>query len=368
MKPTITTWILTCGLLVAVAGVGCGRDLPGSALTVVSSLAQTTIVECDVALPGELKGSGDRTVRFVAYGNAYTDNRVGCGMLPNVRMAVIYYDAIGGWWELIGDDLGIFRQAPPGLLIPSSGERFPVGLASFVTTGPDGIAESAAGIRKIGMICAMSPIKENLIAGCSHETIQFEDEAVVYVYFTHGHAIVETGPHGAERYQRFLNGADISDQSRGTVYLISIISNDYGPESFFLAPETQIAIIEDAYVNAWWSEAPDDENLALDMSRRWSIHFNPEVLENKWVHVIATGDAGVAKITLPPGDYLFCGIGMSSTLALMKGCDHEDILSSRDHVIEIDVSSGNAGFPGVRMLTDNRGKQLLRKARTAPIY
>lgn len=359
---------LLCGLLTAAAGAGCGRDLPDSALTVVSSLAQTTIVECDVVPLGELTGSGDRTVRFVAYGDADTDNGVGCGMLPDVRMAVIYYDAIGGWWELIGGDLGIFRQAPPGLQIPSSGDRLPVGLAFFVTTGPDGTVESAAGTRRIGMICAMSPIKADLIAGCSHETVQFEDEAVVYVYFSHGHAIVETGLQGAERYQRFLNGADISDLPWGTVYLISITSNDYGPESFFLAPDTQVAIIEDAHVDTWWSEAPNDENFALDMSRWWSIHFNPEVLENEWVHVVATGDTGVAKVTLPPGDYLFCGIGMSSTLALMKGCDHEDISSSRGHVIEIDVSSGDAGFPGVRMLTEDRGKQLLRKAKTAPVY
>ncbi len=332
------------------------------AAPVMSSLAPTAIVECDVAPLGEAAGSGDNTatVRFVAYGDVGRGS--GCAMAPDVRLAVVVgYDDIIGWWELIGDDLGIFEQAPPGLQIPVSGEDLSAAPAFFVTTGPDGTAEAdIAGMRvfdtEMSVICAMSPISEDLIAGCSHERIRLEDGDVVYVYFSHGHAIVETGPQGTERYERFLDGEDISNQPMATVYLVSITHYDYGPPRH-LVPGVQVAVIEDAYVDAWWSEISKGERVYLDV---FGVYLDPEVLRDERVHIIKTGSAGVARIALPPGgDYLFCVSG--------TGCDHEDISGSYDHVIEIDVSSGEAGPGGVRMLTEGQGRSLLEHAKTMPI-
>ena len=318
---------------------------------------------------GKTARSGDdaATVRFVAYGDADRSDGIGCGMVPDARLAVIVgYDDIADWWELVGTDLGIREQAPPGLQIPVSGEKLSTAPAFFVTMGPDGTAEtSIPGTGGTVTICAMSVIAEDLIAGCSHETIRLRDGTVVYAYFSHGHAIVETGPEGAERYQRFLNGTDISDQPRGTVFLVSLFHRDYGPETFFLSQDRQMAIIEDAYIDTWWSEALKGEDVDLDMSGfGYGPYIDPEMLRNDWVHVVTTGDTGVAKIALPPGDYLFCQVDGA-------GCDYEDIASSREHVFKIDLSSGFSGHGGVRMLPtedkDSKGKQLLADARKAPI-
>lgn len=363
------TRMLLCGLLAATAGAACGRPLPDSALTVVPSSAPTAIVTCDVAPLRKTARSGDdtATVRFVAYGDADRGDSVGCEMVTDARLAVIAgYDDIADWWELVGVDLGIREQAPPGLQIPVSGEKLSAAPAVFVTTGPDGTAETS--IPDTGgmvTICAMSVIAEDLIAGCSHETIRLKDGTIVYVYFSHGHAIVETGSEGAERYQRFFNGANISNQPRGIVFLVSLFHRDYGPETFFLSQDRQVAIIEDAYIDVWWSEASKGEDVDLDMSGfGYGPYIDPEVLKNGWVHIVTTGETGVAKIALPPGDYLFCQVDGA-------GCDYENIASSREHVLKIDLSSGFSGHGGVIMLTtedkDSKGRQLLAEARKAPI-
>lgn len=358
---------LLCGLLAA--GVACGRPLPDSALMVVPSPAPTAIVACDVVPLGKTARSGDETatVRFVTYGDADRGDSVGCGMVPDARLAIIAgYVDIADWWKLVGVDLGIREQAPPGLQIPVSGEKLSATPTLLVTTGPDGTVEtSIPNTGGIITICAMSVITEDTIAGCSHETIRLKDGTTVYVYFSHGHAIVETGSEGSERYQRFLNGTDISNQPRGTVFLVSLFYRDYGPETFFLSPSRQVAIIEDAYIDTWWSEASKGEDVDLDMSGfGYGPYFDPKVLNNKWGHVVTTGDTGVAKIALPPGDYLFCQVDGA-------GCDYEDIAGSREHVLKIDLSSGFSGHGGVRMLTtegkDSKGKQLLADATRAPI-
>ena len=360
--------ILACGILAVAMVAACGRSLPDSALAVVSSPAPTAIVECDVERLGGA-GSGDdtTTVRFVAYGDVDRGDDVGCGMMPEARLAVIAgNDDIADWWELVGGKLGVVEQAPPGLLIPFNSENLSAAPALFVTTGSDGIAEtSIADTGEIVTICAMFTINEGLIAGCSHERIRLKDGTDVYVYFSHNHAIVETGPEGAERYERFLNGADISDQPRVTVFLVSLFHGDYGPEPFFLSPDRRVAIIEDAYVDAWWSEVSDGEDVDLDMSGLGSgPYFDPEALKNEWVHVVTTGDTGVTKITLPSGDYLFCQVDGA-------GCDHANTAGSHDHVLEIDFSSGITGHGGVRMLTaegeDSEGERLLIDATKAPV-
>ena len=304
------------------------------------------------------------TVRFVAYGDVDRGDGVGCGMVPDARLAVIIGNGdIADWWELVGGELGVVEQAPPGLQIPSSVEKLSAAPAFFVTTGSDGIAETPiAYTGEIVTICAMSTITEDLVAGCSHERIRLKDGTDVYVYFSHNHAIVETGPEGAERYERFRNGVDISDQPRVTVVLVSLFHGDYGPEPFFISPDRRVAIIEDAYVDAWWSEVSDGEDVDLDMSGLGSgPYFDPEALKKEWVHVIATGDTGVAKITLPSGDYLFCQVDGA-------GCDHANIAEPHIHVLEIDFSSGITGHGGVRMLTaEGEGERLLIDATKAPI-
>lgn len=365
MNLTAAIWMFLGGLLVAAMGAACGRSLPDSALAVVSSLAPTAIVKCDVVPLGEAGSGGDMTtVRFVAYGDVDRGDGVGCGMVPDARLAVIIgNDDIADWWELVGGELGVVEQAPPGLQIPSSGDKLSAAPVFFVTTGSDGIAETPiAHTGEIVTICAMSTVADDLIAGCSHERIRLKDGTDVYVYFSHNHAIVETGPEGAERYERFRNGADISDLPRVTVVLVSLFHGDYGPEPFFISPDRRVAIIEDAYVDAWWSEVSDSEDVDLDMSGLGSgPYFNPEALENEWVHVVTTGDTGVAKITLPSGDYLFCQVDGA-------GCDYANIAGSHDHILEIDFSSGITGHGGVRMLTsEGEGKRLLIDATKAPV-
>ena len=345
------------------------------------------IVECDVVPLGELAESG--TVRFVAYGDVDRGDGVGCGMVPSVRLAVVNgYDDILGWWGLVGADLGIGGGlAPPGLQIPSSDERLSVVPARFLTTSPEGEAEAFIGNIGWYTVCAMSPVVQDLIAGCSHEPIWLDFGSEVYVFFSHGHAIVETGPEAAERYQRFLDGADISNQPRVSVFFLSTYL--YFPDSAaylplpnygfdipnddfnftFLDTNVQVAVIEDAYVDAWWSDAGPLADIYGG-----TFYFDPGVLENEWVHVISTGYDGLVEVALPPGDYLFCHVLVRSEVyGWSLGCDHEDVPDSNGRVVVIEKGGGGGDsfergivFNSVNMEPEDSGRKLLEWAKTAP--
>lgn len=345
------------------------------------------IVECDVVPLEELAESG--TVRFVAYGDVDRGDDVGCGMLSSVKLAVVNgYDDILSWWRLVGADLGIGGGlAPPGLQIPSSDERLSAAPARFLTTGPGGTAEAFIGNVGWYTVCAMSPVVQDLIAGCSHEPIWLDFGSEVYVFFSHGHAIVETGPEAAERYQRFLDGADISNQPWVSVFFLSTylyfpnspiylplpnygfdIPND-GFNFTFLDTNVQVAVIEDAYVDAWWSDAGP-----LSDIYGGTFYFDPGVLENEWVYVISTGYDGLVEIALPPGDYLFCHVLVRSEVyGRSLGCDHEDVPDSNGRVVVIE-KGGSLGEPpergiifnSVNMEPEDSGRKLLEWAKTAP--
>ena len=364
-------------------------DVPDGPVALPAPVAPETlaaIVECDVVPLGELAESG--TVRFVADGDVDRGDGGGCGMVPSVRLAVVNgYNDILGWWRLVGADLGIGGGlAPPGLQIPSSDERLSAAPARFLTTGPGGTAEAFIGNVGWYTVCAMSPVVQDLIAGCSHEPIWLSFGSEVYVFFSHGHAIVETGPEAAERYQRFLNGADISNQPRVSVFFLSTylyfpdspiylplpnygfdIPND-GFNFTFLDTNVQVAVIEDAYVDAWWSDASP-----LDMYGG-TFHFDPGVLENEWVYVISTGYDGLVEVALPPGDYLFCHVLVRSEVyGRSLGCDHEDVPDSNGRVVVIE-KGGSLGEPpergivfnSVNMEPEDSGRELLEWAKTAP--
>ena len=365
-------------------------DVPDGPVALPAPVAPRTlaaIVECDVVPLEELAESG--TVRFVVYGDVDRGDGVGCGMVPSVRLAVVNgYDDILGWWGLVGADLGIGGGlAPPGLQIPSSDERLSVVPARFLTTSPEGEAEAFIGNIGWYTVCAMSPVVQDLIAGCSHEPIWLDFGSEVYVFFSHGHAIVETGPEAAERYQRFLDGADISNQPPVSVFFLSTYL--YFPDSAaylplpnygfdipnddfnftFLDTNVQVAVIEDAYVDAWWSDAGPLADIYGG-----TFYFDPGVLENEWVHVISTGYDGLVEVALPPGDYLFCHVLVRSEVyGWSLGCDHEDVPDSNGRVVVIEKGGGGGDsfergivFNSVNMEPEDSGRKLLEWAKTAP--
>ena len=349
-------------------------DVPDGPVALPAPVAPRTlaaIVECDVVPLEELAESG--TVRFVAYGDVDRGDGVGCGMVPSVRLAVVNgYDDILGWWGLVGADLGIGGGlAPPGLQIPSSDERLSVVPARFLTTSPEGEAEAFIGNIGWYTVCAMSPVVQDLIAGCSHEPIWLDFGSEVYVFFSHGHAIVETGPEAAERYQRFLDGADISNQPRVSVFFLSTYFDIYSDDfNFtFLDTNVQVAVIEDAYVDAWWSDAGPLADIYGG-----TFYFDPGVLENEWVHVISTGYDGLVEVALPPGDYLFCHVLVRSEVyGWSLGCDHEDVPDSNGRVVVIEKGGGGGDsfergivFNSVNMEPEDSGRKLLEWAKTAP--
>ena len=220
----------------------------------------------------------------------------------------------------------------------------------------------------------MSPVVPDLIAGCSHDPIWLDFGSEVYVFFSHGHAVVETGPEAAERYQRFLDGADISDLSPVSVFFLSkqFDFHSYTLNYNFLDRDVQVAIIEDVYVDAWWSDAGPLSNIYGG-----TFNFDPGVLENEWVHVISTGYDGLVEVALMPGDYLFCHVSIRSEVNVVSlGCDHEDMPDSNGRVVLVERGGGGGDAPpereivfnNVKMESEDRGRRLLEWARTAPLW
>ena len=307
---------LLCGLLAGVTGtvlVAWYFLSPSEYSTTVASPSAV----CDVTPLGEptASGPGYYTARFVAYGDMDSDDDVPCGMLPEVRIAVIHEkrgeNVMQRWWEavggseLLGAPNGYFpKNFPPGVRVPTAVEKIATAPAQFidtVNTGPDGTAEVSISHNREQRhsLCAIASTGD-LIAGCIYDFPRKTPEAhiTVYIYFTHGHAVIEEG--SSDRYQRFLDGANWTG-SPATVTFEATLHDDIGPSRPF--DDVDVIIVDDAHVNAWWAAVSDNGANGLDAHR---LRVDPKALAHDWVHVVTTGPDGLAETALPSGDYLIC--------------------------------------------------------------
>lgn len=306
---------------------------------------------CDVVPLDEPVRVGDdtATVRFVAYGDLDSDDDVLCGMLPGVRIAVINdedahsavkeEDKLLNWWTAVGgDELGIETFIPPGVRVPTTPERVSAASAQFVTTGSDGIAEVLIDHEDDYSLCAISPAND-LIAGCYHRlSPRGSVHITVYVYFTHGHAIIEIEGNDwyqeiNDRYQQFLDD-EVWSEEPATVTFDAAYTDDIEPSQPY--GDVDIIIIGDDNVNAWWAAVSDNGTNELDADR---VFIGSEVLAHDWVHVITTGLDGLAETALSPGDYLICPVNWRGRPV----CVYEN-LTSGYHTFEVNFWEGGNDF------------------------
>lgn len=366
VKPAVPTRILICGLLAAAAGAACfGGDAPvpqaASSVPQQSSLPPTTTAKVrEFTTPprvSDTAGEGTVMVRFVTYGDADPDDEIPLGMMPDVQIAVIREKA--DWWTAVGgNDLGIRRNIPPGVRVQSTAEKLAAAPARFVTTGSDGIVEIPIEYTidsDLYSFCVIFPITDDLIAGCNYPDISLyrspwePDEVTIYVYFIHGYAIVEEGPNGSDRYQRFLDGTELSSEPV-TVQMIAFSHDDImtGNEDGEMYLETDsvenvlFMIVNEAHVDSWWEINSNDGANELDVER---FRISNEVFEHDWVRVITTGPDGLAETRFSPGNYLIC--------EYVSGCIYEEIIGGRTYELGVAFwDGGNAGEMDMGMLAE----------------
>ncbi len=295
---------------------------------------------CDVTPLGEpaRADSGYYMVRLVAYGDMDSDDDVPCEMLPDVRIAIIHEKggALGNWWRIVGGhELGIVYRMPPGARVPISGGKLYDAQVPFITTGPHGTIEVPFPYDQDYSLCVMSSVND-LIAGCIHDfpRISPRDYITVYIYFTHGHAVLEAVPEesGSKRYQQFLDGALSS--SPVTITFEATRTDDFEPTRPN-ANKTMI-VVDDSHVNAWWAAISENGVNPLGSGRS---HVSPEVLAHEWVQVAVTDKDGSAELTLTPGDYLICALTWSSRAE----CIYEN-LADGHHKFQVDYWAGGNDF------------------------
>lgn len=330
----------------------CIRLLAGVACTVLvawyllsssgsPSMVVTPSAMCDVTHLGEPAKAdpGYYIVRIVAYGDMDSDDDVPCGMLPDVRIAIIHKeqdkDVLRDWWEIVGgSELGIVHDLPPGARVPTTSGKLYDAPAQFITTGPYGTIEMPFAYGQDYALCVMSSVDDHiavndLIAGCIHDfpRISPRDYITVYIYFTHGHAVLEAVPEESDnrRYQQFLDGAVLT-QASITVTFEATRTDDFEPTR----PNADkiMLVVDDSHVNAWWT------NLELGRSL-----VSPEVLAYEWVQVAVTDKDGLAEMALTPGDYLICAL----TWISRAKCTYEN-LTDGHHKFKVDYWAGGNAF------------------------
>ena len=329
---------LLCGLLAGVAITALVAwyflSPSGSSPTVVSPSAVCNVTPLDEETESD---SDTAIVRFVAYGDMDSDDDVPCGMLPDIRIAVIhrYFHAqvLDAWWEAVGGgELGIVGSIPPGVRVPTTAERLsavaeqPIrittmdstGLVRFdrfakgaefitiVSTGPEGTVKLPITVHPESspkyLFCAISP--DDVIIGCYDRSsgLSANDYYTVYIYLTHGHAVIEDD--SSDRYRRFLDGTG-SAKAPATVTFNAIVSDDFSEEPH---SDVSMVVVGDAHINAWWTVVSDNGNNSLDLNQVW---VESDMLAHDWIHVINTGPDGLAETALPPGDYLICALSLA---------------------------------------------------------
>lgn len=367
MKPTTPTWIFTCGLLAAAASTACTTQGTLAPQDPTAHVSLSTV--CDVAPLNETtkasdvsEGSNTIPIRFVVYGDVDSDDDLPCGMMSNVRIAIIEWNSdndLRDWWEAVGgNELGTERFAPPGVRVPSTAEKLSDAPAQFVTTGPEGTVETLLTSYQERfnnyIFCAISPIN-NIIVGCDYifSTPKFDLSYIptVYIYFTHGHAIFDMWD--SDRYQRFLNSTSTAGQV--ATVTVSVLSFDdiYEPPDLDYAPyaNVDIAIIGDAHLNTWWTAISEVAPNQLESDK---FFVSSEILAHDWVYVTTTGSDGLAQTALTPGDYLVCSLTHSGNAR----CAYEN-LPSGHHVLGVDYwSGGNDGR--IWKMAEDRGRDRLK--------
>ena len=365
-----------CSLAVVTAAACAGAAEPADSSEPASSVPPPTTAAREFGVPARTDppDEGTVTVRFVTYGDIDPDDEVLYGMIPDVQIAIIKEDEIIGedyftkvkeirdnvrlWWETVGGhDLGIKERIPPGVRVQSTPEQLASAPARFVTTGPDGTVEVPVDYTKDSYrysFCVISPVVDNLIAGCNTRGMsllapKWVHETSIQIYFNHGYAIVEPWRVGGDRFQRFSDGVESSDEP---AYLwvnageISDIAYD-GDLSGWPVWDARVAVVDGAHVRDWWEAISDDGASELDMSRY--PYIGSEVLEHDWVRVVATGPDGLGLISLPPGDYLLCEV---TGVRILAGCLYEDLVGGRHHVFGLLFTESAPGDIGMSSGTE----------------
>ena len=336
-------------------------------------------------------------VRFIAYGDVDPNDDIDFGMIPDLRIAVINNRESPDWWNTIGGGVleelphGSRMFIPPGAQIKSTAEAIAASPIDFVTTGPDGTAETYLNPLKPSSsfsICVISPVDE-LIAGCSlsewiwpkarervsSEVInEWRDPTLFYIYFSNGRAYIEREQEGSERYHRFLHGRrdsynPLSEPATITLVAIGQIGTDVPPFIDFLAPGVSIAVVNDADISRWWTAVSDDGaavsdlgsyslSVALGWEFGWGIPYGNEaherVRQNTPVHFIDIDWPGILEVSMAPGNYLFCNV----TYEYVSHCDYKSIVAAQDYVYRItEVGIGTKMYK----LTDSEAKQFLEE-------
>ena len=318
------------------------------------------------------------TVRFVTYGDVDLDDDIPFGMIPDVQIAVIRerelisaHDSIrhlDDWWMTVGgNDAGIDRRIFPGVRVQSTAEKLAAAPARFVATGSDGKLEISIDYTDDGYyaysFCVISPDVDDLIAGCNYRPISLwkygSSDTTVYVYLTHGYAIVEEGLGGEERYQRFLEGEILKETA--TVSIVAIRMDDVAPPQ----PDKgmKVAIVNDAYVSDWWEATLDEKATGFGMNR--VIYFSSEVLAHDWIHVVTTGPDGLAEIDLPSGDYLVCKVTntIDASYTHIGGCSYDTLLSARNNFFKV-ISSAGGNHTSIEKMSEEEGERAIARVRS----
>ena len=337
-------------------------------------------------------------VRFIAYGDVDPNDDIDFGVIPDVRIAVITYRESSDWWNTVGSEIseefpGAKLLIPPGAQMQSTAEAITASPIDFVTTGPDGTAETYLNPLKPSRsfsICVISPI-DDLIAGCSlkewirpeainEERIwsealnEWRDPTIFYIYFSNGRAYIDQELDGSERYYRFLYGdrdsySPLSEPATITLVATGQIGTDVPPITDHLAPGVSIAVINDADIGAWWTAVSDDGAAVNDLGQYalsvlsgwefgWGIPYGSEarerVRQNTPVHYIDIDWPGILEVSMAPGSYLFCNV----TYEYISHCDYESIVAAQDYVHRVnDVGIGTKMYK----LTDSEAKQFLEE-------
>lgn len=310
------------------------------------------------------------TMRFVAFGDVDNDDNTPLGMVPDAQIAAIKGYDVSDWWasviadeELVADeDSDIRYYVPPGVQIVASSGRIYNAPAAFLTTRSEGTIELTFTISKLAeleyMVCVISPVDEDLIAGCSgieklwHHVDGFT--ATLYIYFSNGRAYIDSD---SGRYQRFLDGTLTSgydSNATATVKFVSTqdLSSDTEQLPLILGRNQSVAVIKDADIGSWWDKISNsgERLLALDeYGRNRFITLDSEILEPP-IDIVTTGDNAIAEIGLEPGNYLFCGL--TGTDIVIFSCDYENIVASQDYVYGIHYSYFHAKLLSSRMVRE----------------
>lgn len=331
---------------------------------------------CDVVPLDEPVRADDNTatVRIVAYGDIDSEDDVPCGMLSGVRIYAIRHefqvDVVKAWWTAVGDEemAYTYYSIPPGARVPTTAEKLsavpeqPITALNYstsvvefdrvakgaefitaVTTSPAGIVELSVAFDPESdhefwdyLLCVISPV-EDLIVGCTPFgfKLQRNSHIMAYVYFSHGHAIVEIGDsvwHQRlndynDRYQRFLDGV-VSSGEPALVKFEAIGNDDIEPYQWQKA-DVDMIVIGDAHVNAWWAANAFNES--------YDYRLSSEALAYDWVHVVTTDLYGLAETVIPPGDYLICSATWNDNLS----CVYENLISGPHKFIASFWDGGN---------------------------